>query len=272
MKCRSENAIKNRYLSLLGLHLISREKEKVPSQILKKKIQDKIKSIKEEIAERGESANFNRNHSENLIEAKEEENDIEPSFAKNNRPHRSNLLSFPDQFIKKPSLLFLEEEEEEEKDDQNLKNKEDQNFQKEHEFHKYFHFFNELEGEGKKHKPKSFDEEYHHPNFIPNPFFFPDPFEFNFNFENSQMNQINFFPIQMKLPKNQNMFQRSNEMEINNFKVKQNNGLNNYFENTNSKKNLNNSNRSISSNNIEENLLMGVLQNLKSESGSGISD
>lgn len=54
IKGRTENSVKNRYFSLLGLHSIARKKEKLSPNELKIKIEQKISEIKTKILEKGE--------------------------------------------------------------------------------------------------------------------------------------------------------------------------------------------------------------------------
>lgn len=52
LKCRNENSVKNRYLSLMGLHAISRTKIQKFSEEMKEAVQLKLSDIREEIAKR----------------------------------------------------------------------------------------------------------------------------------------------------------------------------------------------------------------------------
>lgn len=49
LKCRNENSVKNRYLSLMGLHSISRQKIKKFSEEMKESVKKKIDEIRTEI-------------------------------------------------------------------------------------------------------------------------------------------------------------------------------------------------------------------------------
>lgn len=105
---RNENSVKNRYLTLLNLHLKNRKKQDCSVNQTKEKIKDKIEEIKLNIMERDQMATFKRS-SEMYLKTLGSENFIkEHSLKKYDENENKNFQKHPT-FSQLPSQkMFLE--------------------------------------------------------------------------------------------------------------------------------------------------------------------
>lgn len=282
MKCRSENSIKNRYLTLMGLHLLSREKEKISSPLIKTKIKEKIEKIKSEISEK---ITIKKTHSENFLKELEEEN---PSFAGKLEQQPRDRLNFSDDLmnkscsINKKPIFNLMNNKEEEEDEEKFENEEEersflQNIKQENndDFfmnnNNFYNFHDDLFDIKKEINYNEFQSyEKIGKNLIP-PFSYNEYFDMHLYLGQNRQGNRRFLKEEEREKhhfyheNNNNFVQFSDNFNNNVFsfiKMEEDHNMRTSQENISHK----NSSNSLSSNSYkEEKLLIAALKNLKSE-------
>lgn len=283
MKCRSENSIKNRYLTLMGLHLLSREKEKISSPLIKTKIKEKIANIKHELSQK----TVKKTHSENFLKELEEE---DPSFAgKLEQP--GVRLNFSDDLfdkhctVNKNPIFTITNKDEEEYENENegdersfmlkIKRENNEDFYNNKNFYDFHDDMLDIKKEIIYNEFPSYEE--NGKNSLPPPFSYNEYLDMQLNCYLSQKKQGNMRFLKeeererhhFNSENNNNFFQFSDNLNNNVFsfiKMEEEDNHNNNMRNSQENNSHKNSSNSLSSNSYkEEKLLIAALKNLKSE-------